>query len=119
METLLPQVKERLEKAWAEETAKRERLAKLEVAVTAATHQITAALASTREFLEATEQHLKVDLACLCCLGPLVEPQVLVPCGHSLCLKCSNALEAGATVGPDGAAKYATRRQGAPIRRPS
>jgi DNA repair exonuclease SbcCD ATPase subunit len=100
------EVKERLEVAWNAEAEKRARLAKLEVAVNAASSQIVTALTAIRNFLKATEQHLKVDLSCLNCLGPLDEPQVLVPCGHSICTRCSKALDAGATITEHGASKY-------------
>jgi hypothetical protein len=42
---------------------------------------------------QAADAHFKVDLHCLVCLQPLIEPQVLVPCGHSICIKCSQALD--------------------------
>ena len=49
---------------------------RLESVVNAATVQIADALSKIRSFLEETEEHLKVDLCCLCCLGPLLDPQV-------------------------------------------
>ena len=100
------EAKNKLEAAWKAEESKRERLAKLEVSVNTATKQITTALGSIRKFLEATDQHLKVDTHCLACLQPLIEPQVLVPCGHSICLKCAQALDANATMTEDGPAKF-------------
>ena len=87
------EAKDALEVAWKAEESKRERLAKLEISVNVATKQISTALLSMREFHEATNAHLKVDLECLVCLQPLIDPQVLVPCGHSICLKCSQALD--------------------------
>ena len=98
---------DKLESDWKADAAKREQLRRLEGEVTAATAQISAALFRTREFMEDTREHLNVDLACLVCLGPLTEAQVLVPCGHSLCNRCAHALEASATQQPElGAAKY-------------
>jgi len=109
------EAKEKLEAAWLAEEAKRERLAKLEVSVDAATKQITAALLAMREFLQAADAHFKVDLHCLVCLQPLIEPQVLVPCGHSICIKCSQALDQAAAqsagYGPPKACPLCTQQR--------
>ncbi len=86
-----------LEKVRQEEAWKLEKLKALDVKVTGAMRQIHAALGKIRGFLEETEEHLKVDLCCLCCLNPLLDPQVLVPCGHSVCRTCYQALDASTT----------------------
>jgi len=82
-----------LERKWEAESEKREKMRELEKQVNAATAKITSALEQIRTFLEETEEHLNVDLACLSCLGPLTDAQVLVPCGHSICHKCSLKLD--------------------------
>lgn len=99
--------REKLEAMWKAEEAKRERVTKLEHVVKAATRQISAALFELRDFLQRTDQHFKVDLECLMCLQPMIEPQVLVPCGHSVCLDCSQALDRqGAASGAFGGGKF-------------
>ena len=74
-----------------------EKLQLLEVKVGGAVKQINSALGKIRGFLEETEEHLKTDLCCLSCLNPLLEPQVLVPCGHSVCRACYRGIEAKTT----------------------
>ena len=86
-----------LEKLREEEAWKLERLQELDVKVTAAMKQVHHALDNIRDFLEQTEEHHKVDLSCHCCFNPLLEPQVLVPCGHSICRTCCQALDAQVT----------------------
>ena len=87
----------KLEHAWERELDKRERLAVLEVQVKAATSQITRALGRIRTFLKKTDEHLSVDLCCVNCTRPLDDPQVLVPCGHSICRSCNKQLEDAVT----------------------
>ena len=68
---------------------------------------ISSALGRMKALNEGTRNHLETDLACLFCLQPLLEPQVLVPCGHSICVTCSAALDAKAAENPEyGAAKF-------------
>ena len=68
-----------LEQAWKAEEHKRVQTAEREKLVGVATQQVSTALMATREFVTNTQQHLSVDCACLCCLRPLVEPQVRSP----------------------------------------
>ena len=49
-----------------------------------------------RCFLHEMRTHLEVDLACIGCLGPLTDAQVLVPCGHSVCRNCLTTMEEAA-----------------------
>ena len=99
--------REDLEAKWKLEEARRERVKEQEKVVSAQRKDITSALGHMRTFTLETHDHLNVDLACLSCLKPLLEPQVLVPCGHSICNECSFKLDAEAAAsGEYGAAKY-------------
>lgn len=101
------EAKEALEAKWKAEEERRERVIHQEKIVTSQRKDIAAALGNMRTFANETKGHLNVDLACLCCLKPLLEPQVLVPCGHSICNECSFKLDADAAKsGEYGAAKY-------------
>ena len=86
-----------LEKVRKDEADKLEKLHVREVKVNGAVKQINGALGKIRGFLEETEEHLKTDLCCLSCLNPLLEPQVLVPCGHSVCCACYRGMDAKTT----------------------
>jgi len=86
-----------LEKTREEEAWKLAQLKELDGRVGKATEQIQQSLTHIRKFLAETEEHLKVDLCCLSCLNPLLDPQVLVPCGHSICRTCSQGLDARVT----------------------
>ena len=48
----------------------------------------------------------QVDFSCLSCLKPLIEPMVLVPCGHSVCHNCFVEMEGAAGSGVLENAKF-------------
>ena len=70
---------QKLEALWKAEEQRRERVTKLEIAVTAATRQISQALSEMRAFLNKTDEHFKVDLNCLCCLQVAANPSASHP----------------------------------------
>ena len=98
--------KTKLEAQWNAEQVRRERVIAQEKVVGKQRVDIRTALGKMRAFTEETREHLNVDLACLYCLRPLLEPQVLVPCGHSICITCSYALDAAAAQNPEFGAKF-------------
>ena len=85
-----------LERKWEAMGAQREKLAELDATTAKATEQIVTSLGHMKQFCNATNEHLMVDTNCISCLDPLDEPHVLVPCGHSLCVRCTRALDKNA-----------------------
>ena len=51
-------------------------------------------MGQVRAFLQSLNEQLRVDLACIGCLGELTDAMVLVPCGHSVCTGCVRHMEA-------------------------
>lgn len=86
-----------------------ERMRKFEVqeaAMREASGRMDSAINSVRVFLEETAAELEVDFSCLSCLNPLLEPVVLVPCGHSVCQPCYIEMEGAAGSGVLENAKF-------------
>ncbi|KAL1523563.1 hypothetical protein AB1Y20_018499 [Prymnesium parvum] len=86
----------KLKAARAELRLGEQRMAQLvidEAAMRTASSKMNQVISSLRTFLVEMEAEFDVDKSCLSCLNPLLDPVVLIPCGHSVCKTCYHNME--------------------------
>ena len=87
--------KQSLHKEMGAHRASRSLLAQLEAKATEQKRLMRksqAGLSQMKKLLWAFRQRIEVDSTCVGCVGLLIEPRILVPCGHTVCRKCNESM---------------------------